>query len=55
MKWVDALIEWTARHNNGRYCIPKKGSADYDAVKRIMDANKTGKKVAEKIKAREKK
>ena len=25
------------------FCVPKKGTVEYDAVKRIMDADKKGK------------
>jgi hypothetical protein len=50
--WLEAVKEWNARYNKGRYCIPKKGTAEYDAVRRIQEVIKTGKgKVAEKIKA----
>jgi hypothetical protein len=53
--WLEAVKEWNARHNKGKYCIPKKGTAEYDAVIRIMETMKTGKgKVAEKIKAKNK-
>ena len=56
MTWVAAVKEWNARTNKGKYCVPKKGTAEYDAVKRIMETMKTGKgKVAEKVKAKEKK
>ena len=56
MSWIKAVAEWNARNNNKTYCVPKKGSAEYDAVKRIMETMKTGKgKVAEKIKSVEEK
>lgn len=32
------------------YCIPKKGTVEFDAVKRIMEATKMGKdKVKDKV------
>lgn len=56
MTWVNALKEWNARNKHATYCIPKKGTPEYDAVKRIMETMKTGKgKVAEKVKSTEEK
>ena len=34
--WAIALKSWNEANNNGHYCIPKKGTADYDAVKALM-------------------
>ncbi len=34
MRWVDALKQWNA--GQGKWCIPKKGTEDYDAVRAIM-------------------
>jgi hypothetical protein len=48
--WVAALKEWNARTGTKMYCIPKKGTAEFDAVKRIMDATKMGKdRVKDKV------
>lgn len=56
MSWILAVKEWNARTGSDKYCVPKKGSAEYDAVKRIMETMKTGKgKVAEKVKTMEEK
>ena len=34
--WMTALKRWNGSHNKGSFCIPKKGSSDYAAVKRMM-------------------
>ena len=39
MKWIDALKVWN-KGKGGSWCIPKKGSADYDAVRAIMERAK---------------
>jgi len=38
MRWIDALKEWNK--GSPKWCIPKKGSAEYDAVKEIMGGKK---------------
>jgi hypothetical protein len=40
VKWVEALKEWNAKHNGGRWCVPKKGTTEYDAVMRIVKGEK---------------
>jgi hypothetical protein len=40
--WIDALKEYNK--NKGQWCLPKKGSKEYDEVKKIMDNNKKPKK-----------
>ena len=36
-KWMSALKEWNSKHSTtGSFCIPKKGTADYDKVKELM-------------------
>lgn len=36
-KWITALKEWNAKHNkSGKYLVPKKGTKEYMAVKKIM-------------------
>ena len=40
--WIDALKEYNK--NKGQWCLPKKGSKEYDEVKKIMDRNKKPKK-----------
>ena len=35
MSWVDALKEYAKK--NGKFVVPKKGSPEYDAVKKIQD------------------
>lgn len=37
--WMDALKEWNAK-KGGKWSIPKKGSAEYDAVKKLMKHEK---------------
>ncbi len=34
MRWIDALKEWNA--GSAKWCIPKKGTEDYDAVRALM-------------------
>jgi hypothetical protein len=48
MRWVDALKQWNA--GSGKWCIPRKGTEDYDAVRTIMGpkAEKEKKVKAEK-------
>lgn len=40
MRWVDALKKWNAEHNPGKWCVPKKGTAEYTAVRAIMAGEK---------------
>jgi hypothetical protein len=35
MKWIEALKVWNGK-KGGPWCIPRKGSAEYDAVREIM-------------------
>lgn len=35
MKWIEALKHWNSK-NGGKYVIPKKGTAEYDAVRALM-------------------
>ena len=35
MKWIEALKEYNAKHG-GKYVIPHKGTAEYDAVRALM-------------------
>lgn len=37
MKWIQALKEWNSKTNKGKWCIPRKGSSEYDDVKKIMN------------------
>jgi hypothetical protein len=51
MKWTDALKEFAKKH--GKFVVPKKGSPEYDEVRKLMDASATAtakavEKVAEK-------
>lgn len=39
MRWVDALKEWN-NSKSGTWCIPRKGSEQYKAVRAIMDKSK---------------
>lgn len=46
--WIQALKEWNTSKGNG-WCVPKKGTADYDAVRAIMTgAPPAGKKTKAK-------
>jgi hypothetical protein len=40
MKWIEALKEWNAKMNKGVWKIPKKGTKEYDQVKKLMDKGK---------------
>jgi hypothetical protein len=40
MKWLEALKEWNAKKNKGVWKIPKKGTKEYDQVKKLMDKGK---------------
>ena len=33
--WMTALKKWNSSHK-GSWCIPKKGSSDYDQVRKMM-------------------
>lgn len=36
MKYFEALKIWNVEHNKGTWCVPKKGTAEYDAIKAIL-------------------
>jgi hypothetical protein len=38
MRWIEALKKWNM--GSAKWCIPKKGSAEYDEVKEIMGEKK---------------
>lgn len=40
--WIEALKKWNASRS-GAWCVPKKGTKDYDAVKRLMKVKGEGK------------
>ena len=36
-KWIMALKQWNSKHNKtGKYKVPKKGTKEYNQVKKIM-------------------
>jgi hypothetical protein len=35
MKWIDALKEWNGKRG-GSWCVPRKGTPEYDEVKALM-------------------
>jgi hypothetical protein len=39
MKWVDALKQYN--YGTGMYCVPKRGTAEYEAVLHIMNSDTT--------------
>jgi hypothetical protein len=39
MKWVDALKQYN--YGTGMYCVPRKGTAEYEAVLHIMNSDQT--------------
>jgi hypothetical protein len=44
MSWIDALKQWN-RKRSGRWCIPKKGTREYDEVRALMGGMKGGGKL----------
>ena len=36
MRWVDAVKQWNAEHNKGKYCVPRKGSPEHAQVVALM-------------------
>lgn len=44
MKWIDALQIYNEKHNNKKFCVPKKGTQEYYEVQKIMEQNKPTKK-----------
>lgn len=36
MRWLEALKKWNS-DSKGTWCIPKKGSYEYNEVKRLME------------------
>lgn len=45
MKWIEALKKWNTTKNKGKWKIPKKGTKEYDQVKKMMTkTTKTKKK-----------
>ena len=37
-KWMSALKKWNEKHSTTtRFCIPKRGTADYDKVRELMN------------------
>ena len=48
-KWLSALKTWNSSRNAGSmWCMPKKGSKEYDEVKAIMEGKEAPKKQDEK-------
>ena len=41
-KWILALKKWNS--GKDKYCIPKKGTPQYDEVRKIMDEMKNSEK-----------
>jgi len=46
MKWVEALAIWNKTKSTGSWCIPKKGTKDYDEVVKIMQGTGNPMKMA---------
>lgn len=43
--YIEALKQWNKNNNPGRWCIPKKGSNEYDEIMKIKkDMEEKGKK-----------
>jgi len=40
--WIEALKEWNAKHNPGKWCVAKKGTKEHAEVRAIMDRMKKG-------------
>ena len=47
MNWVEALKAWNAKHG-GRWQIPKKGTPEYEQVRRLMTTKRGGMDVTPK-------
>lgn len=47
MRWLEALKVWNTEHNPGKWCVAKKGSAEYDQVKAIMERGKKAETASE--------
>ena len=52
MKWMEALKEWNK--TQPKWSIPKKGTANYIAVKKMLDGESVAKKPAKKTKSKPK-
>lgn len=50
-KWITSLKEWNKDKPN--WCVPKKGSKDYDEIKKMMNKKEEPKKEKSKIKLNE--
>jgi hypothetical protein len=48
-KWITALKQWNGE-KGGPWCVPRKGSPEYDAVRGIMDGRETPVRKAEREK-----
>ena len=40
MKWIEAVKIWNASHNKGTWCMPRRGSPEHAAVKKIQGVTK---------------
>ena len=46
MKWIEALRLWNTEHNAGKWCVPRKGSAEHAQVMALMGKGKVEAKAA---------
>jgi hypothetical protein len=51
-KWITALKQWNGE-KGGPWCVPRKGSPEYDAVRGIMDGRETPARKAQREKGNE--
>ena len=40
--WIQACKEWNARQKGQKYRVPKKGTTEYNEVRKIMEQIKKG-------------
>ena len=40
MKWIEAVKIWNSSHNKGTWCMPRRGSPEHAAVKKIQGVTK---------------
>ncbi len=37
MRWLDALKMWNEQKGGGKWCIPRAGTTEHAAIRRMMD------------------
>lgn len=53
--WIEALKKWnTTANKSGNWCVPKKGTSDYEAVRKMMGSGSASKPMEKKEKKEKK-